>query len=234
MNELEQEDTQLMEREITPLVRRAQEFEVKTDEDSILAQGEIQKIIKTRKAVEEKFGEPRDKAHKAWKAACDLFNFFVKPLTDAETIYRRKVSNHENDKERKRLEEQKRAEAEAREKQRIENEKLEAKAKKAEEKGQVEKAQALRETAATTPSMPIFTPPVVAKAEGSSFKTVWRARIVDSVAVCRLIGHKQLPTSIIEFKTAKLNDLADLYKDSQKFDGIEFYSEKTLITRTKG
>ena len=116
--------------------------------------------------------------------------------------------------------EQELAEAKRREEERKERERIEEQARKAEEKGKVEKAEALREQEQKVSIAPTFTPP-----PQPVKKLIWKARVVNPLLACQSIGSGVVPTSVVEFKQAALNDLGKMYDGKTKIPGFDFYQD---------
>lgn len=121
-------------------------------------------------------------------------NGVIKKLQNAESVIKRGMGDYYAEKERRRIEDQRRLEAEAEERRRQEEEKARKEQQKAEayrEQGREEmaqKAEARAETAASIAST--VTAPIVentAKVNGTSFKKVYKATITnakDAVQAC--------------------------------------------------
>jgi hypothetical protein len=151
----------------------ANAIEIKTPMQFEDAAGLLRTIKSRRNLIDaerKKLIRPIDEA---WQA---IQSFFKKPLDDhdrAEAIVKKKIADYNDHVERMRREEQARIDAAARK----EREKLEQRAAKAEESGKVEKAEQLRQTAATVvaPIMQVETP----KVAGLTTREVWRYEITD-------------------------------------------------------
>src|SRR3990167_828274 len=138
--ELTSEQKQLVETEVTPIVEAANALVIKTSEDSFNAQNLTKEIKRRRATMHGKFDPPVRAGHLAWKAAKDLYNFFINPYDEAEIIIKRKVVTFQDENDRQRAEEQRKAEAESR---RIEAEKqAKIQAKIDEENRKIREAQA--------------------------------------------------------------------------------------------
>lgn len=95
----------------------------------------------------------------------------------------------------------------------------EAAVERAEEKQQA--AQVAEQAAAA----PIAVRPAEApKADGVHYRTTWKARVIDAALI---------PREYLMVDEAALAKLASAEKDKAAVPGVEFYAERTLITRTK-
>ncbi len=166
-----------------------------------------------------------DPLNKVVKRINGMYKPVLDVLAQAETIVKRAVGTYQTEQERIAREAAARAEAEARK----EREKLEAKAEKLADKGKIEQADALREQAsATVAVIPQIAP---AKVTGISSAKVWKAEVVDVVAVCKLIADGVLPPTLVDFKTAELNRVATTWQNTRQFDGLRIYSDVRVASR---
>lgn len=227
--ELTSEQKQLVATEVTPIVEKANALVVRTSEQSFEAQGLVKELKRRRAAIHEKFDPPVRAAHAAWKAAKDLYNLFVNPFDEAETIIKRKVVTFESELERKRQEEARLAEAKRQEQERLRREELERQARAAEAKGKLEKAEALREKAETVVAPPVFMPPEPPKAEGTGFKKEWKGECYNIMELLGAITQGKAPVTLIEINESALNAAARTYKDTQTIPGVRFF-EKTIMS----
>ena len=228
---LTQEQQDLMDKEISPIVELAESLTIKTQDDSNRAQTNLKEIKRRRAMIHEKFDPPVRAAHKAWQAAKSLYNYFVNPFDEAETIIKRKVVTFESEQGRRRQEEARIAEAKRQEAERKEREKLEAQAKAAEEKGKSEKAEALREKAENVTIAPAFTPPAAPKVEGASFKKVWKGEVTDLLALCKAIAEGRAPANLISINQTALNAFAKGVKDTMAVPGLKFFEDTEMAVR---
>jgi len=229
--ELTIEQKQILEHDINPIVKYAKETLIKTVDDSAKAQENIIEIKRRRKVVHEKFDPPVRAAHVAWKKAKDLYNFFVNPFDECETILKRKVITFEDNEQRKREEDQRIAEAKRLEAERKEREILDAKAKKAEEAGKPEKAEALREQSTEVAVQPTYVPPPPSGVKGTSFKSVWKAEVIDLKTLCRAIADSQASPNLVIPNQTALNQKAKSDRDTMPIAGVRFYEDKVMSSR---
>jgi len=223
--QLTKENRELFDKEINPVVQRANGLVVKTQAESLCAQEYLIAIKSTAKAVHEKFDPPVKAAHTAWKAAKELYNFFTQPFDQAEVIIKSKIVAFETEAEKKRQEEARKEEAKRNEAERKRKEELERQAKAAEEKGKTEKADALREKAATQTPIPLFIPPIAEKAKGVCLSKIWKGEVIDLQALCKAIGAGQVSTNLITANQSAINAMAKGVKDMMPIPGIRFYEE---------
>lgn len=229
--QLEKDQQEVFQKEVQPIVNYANALTIKTQEDSTAAQEGLKELKRRKIMVHEKFDPPVRAAHVTWKLAKDLYNFFVNPFDEAETIIKRKVVTFESEAQRKRDEEARIAEAKRQADERKRREEIERQAKAAEEKGKTEKAEALREKAETFVAAPIFTPPPSPKVQGTSFRSTWKAEVTDIKSLCQSILDGKLPVDAITPNYSVLNKLAGAYKNTSSIPGVKFSEEKTMSVR---
>jgi len=230
--QLSQEQKALMEREVSPIVQRAKDLEIRTADDSQRAQVSIQDIKRRAKAIHEKFDPPVRAAHAAWKASKDLYNFFMTPFQDAEALIKRKVVTFEADQERKRQVEARKAEAKRLEEERRQREVKEAQARKAAAAGKIEKADALMEEAEAVVVAPVFVPPDPEMVKGTVLRETWKAEVTDMSLLCEAIGKRNgVPANFVLPNPTALSAYARAVKDTVEVPGVRFFKETNLSVR---
>ena len=131
---LNKEQVDIFNKEVNPLVIRANELVVTNMEENTQAQEALKQIKTKYKEIYAKFHPTTEATHKAWKAAKEIENFFCDPFKKAEKIIKEKCVSFQVEEQRKQEEAARKARAEAEEKERKQREKLEAKAKKKKKK----------------------------------------------------------------------------------------------------
>lgn len=230
---LEKDQKEVFEKEVQPIVVYANDLTIKNSEDSAGAQSTLKELKRRRAVVHEKFDPAVRAAHQAWKAAKDLYNFFVNPFDEAETLIKRKVVTFESEQERKRQEEARLAEARRLDAERKERERIAEQARKAEEAGKLEKAEALREKAENHVTAPVFAPPAAPKVQGSVFKKVWKGELVDMVALCKAIGEGKASPNMVMVNQTAINGHAKANKDGWPLPGVIFKEETEMGVRIR-
>lgn len=228
------EEQKQAKQEISLVESMAKDLIVKTPEQSQEAQGVLKKIKIKKAEFHEKFDPPVRSAHKAWKSAKELYNFFLQPFDRAERTIKQKVLAFENERERAARQKAREEQAKAESAERKKREALERKAKAAEAKGQMEKAEALRDSSEkeySAPVAPVCAPdPIVAK--GPSFREVWKGQVLDVEALMKAILDKRAPQNLLIVDQSALNSFAKGVKDTLPVPGVKFYSEKIMFTRS--
>lgn len=181
------------------------------DQQSYEHAGEILRNIATvKKEIKAKFAEPKEKAHEAHKAICDLEKELLAKVTDRENEIRNKMTLF-YEAEQKRI-------AIEQERKRIEAEKQMQIAAEAEANGDTEKA----EIAVALAAMEVSSVTTAPKAAGVSFREVWSAEVVDL---------DKIPREYLIPDMNALNALAKATKGSIKIAGVEF--KKTLVSSVR-
>lgn len=206
----------------------AQSYLITSPELYEAAAADLQEIKGKLKALEEKRTAITRPLNQALKAVNDLFRKPKELLEQAEGLIKRAMSAYDHERERKRREEQARLEEEARK----ERERLEAKAREAEEKGQIEKAEALRESANAVVA-PIVSPATEApKVTGIATRGLWKARVTDKAALVRhIVAERPDLLSLIEIDASALNAMARAQKSALSLPGVEVYEHKIIAAQ---
>lgn len=230
--QISEQDQQNAKTEVNRVTEWANNLAIKTPEDSTQAQDYISQIKAKKTAIHDKFDPSVRQAHKAWKAAKDLYNFFVDPLEAAERVLKRKVVDYQEDVDRKARKKARDEQAKHDQEERDRQDKLNKQADKAEEKGKPEKAEALRESAQEENySPPQFLQPQPAMKKGSFFKENWKGRVIDMRATCQAILDNKIPPTLLMGDEKALNAYAKTIKTSMQVPGIKIYVEKTFVSR---
>lgn len=223
-----------LEKEVaaSAIVQYAESLQIKSYEDTALAQSQLQEIKRRQKIVKDRLEPIRENQHKAWKGVCNLITDLLKPLEAAESMIKKKCIAFDDEQRRKQEEAARRAEAQRQEEERKKQEKLEAQAKKAEEKGQIEKAEALREQKEAVAIAPQFIPPPPPTAiKGSSFRKTWKGEVTDMVALCRAIAEGKASPNLVMANMPAINAHAKANKDTWPLAGVRFFEETDMSVR---
>jgi len=180
----------------------------------------VLKNIKVKfKALEEERKKATIPLDDAKKVIMDWFRKPLERLQLAEKTIKDAILVFYRKEEEKRQAEEKRI----RELQEKETERLRRRAEKAEEKGQVEKAEELKEQAIVKEGITPIVERTFEKAKGVSTKTVWHYRIIDI---------NKVPREYLVPNDKMLNDVASATKGMLQVGGVEFYSEQILAVRS--
>ena len=211
--------------EASGFLNASQTFKIATTEQYELAGDRLRGIKALRQKIAETFDQHIKRAHEAHKALVKEKSDAEAPLTAAEGIYKRAMLTFQQDQERRRQEEQARAEEAARK----EREKLEAQAAKAEERGKVEKAETLRAVATTiaTPVIASTTP----KVSGISTRSTWRAEVTSKPDLIKAVAAGTVPMAALDPNDTFLNQQARSLKNELNYPGVKAVEEKSLASR---
>lgn len=167
-------------------------------------------------------------------------NGVIRKLQNAESVIKKGMGSYWQEKDRKRLEDQRKLEAAAEERRRQEAEKARKEAEKAaayREQGREEmadKAEARAETAQTIAST--VTAPIVtnsAKVAGSTFKTVYKAEVTDKKAAIQHMMMNDVLVAYLEIDIKGLERLINAQKGKIEIEGIKVIEDVQVGLRTK-
>jgi len=188
----------------------AVEIAVTNQETYAAANDQIGKLQTVRKAIVERFSDPKKKAAEAHKAICALEKTFLNPVD--ERIDALKASTT-----RWYAAEQARIEAEA-ERKRKEAEEMARLAQEAEAQGDIATAEEAVVEAAMAEANVTYMP----KVKGTSMREVWHAVVEDEA---------QVPREYLMVNQSALDAVAKATKGAIKIPGVRF--EKSYINSTR-
>lgn len=199
-----------LKQEVSTVVRQAQSLTVRNaDEYRVSAD-----YRKQNKTVQKKVCEVYDPIIKAQNDALKVTRCekakYMDPLLEGDAIARQKQERWLEEQERIAERERQRLQAEQDERARKEQEKLAAQAKKAEEKGNTEKAEALRDMAdAVVPSV-VHVETEAPKVEGNAIRKVWESTVTDPRAFLAFVAQEQtgMWMGTVEISIPALNRMA--------------------------
>jgi hypothetical protein len=195
---------------------------------------DYQKAIDTLKGIKsvraqivERFSDAKQKAYEAHRAISTLEKSFTDRCDSAERIAKGVLVAFQRAEDCK-------AEAERREKQRIEdervrkeNERLAKEAAKAEKKGNIEKAQELRETAESNISPVVPVQSQVPEVAGASTRKTWKAEITDMCLFMEFV-HEHGRDDLVLPNLKTLDAYAKAMRERAEMPGVTFQEESSL------
>jgi len=211
--------------EVSQPLAEARVFRVVTQEQYSGAGEKLKAIKGLMQKVNATFDPIISKAYAAHREAVAQKKNHEGPLIEAEGIYKRGMLGFQQEQERIRREEQARLDELARK----ERERLEARAAAAEAKGKAEKAEELRNQAATVPApvVQIETP----KVSGVSTREVHKAVVTDLKALLQGVIDGKVPEGAVLANESFLNAQARLQKSSLNYPGVKVVTEQILSSR---
>lgn len=184
-----------------------------TNQQTYEAAGEILRNIATvKKAIKEKFADPKKKAAEAHKAICNLENELLQQVTLREQEIRQKMTAYWQ------AEQARIAAEEAR--KREEAEKLLALAQEAEAAGETDMAMEAVSEAALQEATVTYTP----KAAGVTMRKVWEAVVTDK---------SKVPLEYMEVNLSALNQIAKATKGTLNIPGVQFMEKVVSSVRSR-
>jgi ATP-dependent Clp protease ATP-binding subunit ClpA len=204
------------------LVTTFSSFRIVTAEDYSLSGSQLKQVKDAQKKLDtlrKSITRPIDAAK---AAVMDLFRAPESKLNQAETSIKRAMVAFQQEQQRLRAEEQRKADEAARK----EREKLEAQAAKATASGKVEKAEQLEQRAATVVA------PVIQreapKVAGINTREVWKAECTDLKALVKAIAEGRAPLSLVIANDKVIGAQARSLKGDFVCDGIRVWSEQSI------
>lgn len=181
-----------------------------TDKQSYQTAGEI--IIDLDhliKQIKEYWKEPKERAFQAHKAITAKESEMLRPVTDRRNDLAGKIKKYLTEQDKIRREEQSRLDAERMKREQAERDRLAKRAEKADEKGNAEKAEALREKINDVFVAPSIVVPDVEKTTRMDTGTVSVTKdievtITDEKALIAEMAAGNVPVSVVTFSVPKL------------------------------
>lgn len=184
----------------------------------LLAYKDLEKQIKNY------FKPIKETAHKTWKQICDKENTELEKLKEGINHLSIEMANWNVEQEKIRKAEEERLHQEAL--KREEEERLQA-AIQADTEGNKEEAQAILNEPVFVP--PPIVPKSVPKQEGLAMRETWTFRVVDVKALVKAVADGSVPLMAVMPNTTFLGQQARALKGTAKYNGVEFYSEKSMV-----
>lgn len=198
-----------------------------TTVDQCEAAGEDLKLIKARqKQLEEARTRITKPLVDAQRAVNTLFRGPMETLAEAEQLIKQAVLSFQASEERKR----RTLEAQAAMDLRKERERLEVAATDADKRGEKEKAEALRITAATIPERMQLASPAP-KLDGLASRSSWRAEVLDKLALVKYVAEHAEWLQLLEPNAVALNGLARSQKSALAIPGVRSVEERLLAAK---
>lgn len=212
-----------LEKSALVTVEKITSLVVKDNEGNALATELLQSNKALQAKVHDTFDPICDKAHKTWKEAVAQRDKFLKPLQDAERVVKNKIGSFLLERQRAEKAEQDRLDEIRRKEEEKQRAALEAKAVKAEGKGNIEKAEELREK-----KEEVFVPGAVVestveKVNGQTSRTTYDFEIIDET----LIPRKYL---IVDDK--KIRQMVKTFGKEASIPGVRIYPKVVVSIRT--
>ena len=221
---MEENQLVVIEQEQKSILEQIQEITINNEEDNIKAGNFLKQIKPVMKNIKEYWKPLKESASKAHKDLCEREKVMLKPLEEAETQIKAKMSVYITEQEEKARREQealRKAQEEEALKQLAEAEKLKSEGKEFEAQMQEEMAYAI-DTVKTVVQ------PTIQKQEGISYVDDYEIVVVDN---------SKVPTYVngIEIRPVDVQAIKKLAKASKgqiQIEGIKILSKKNIRTRS--
>jgi len=223
-----------LEGEIAPLEAQFTGISIKSDADFERVDSDVKMVKRLMKDADTIFDpaiEGYFRPYKFWLGA-------KKAITDRlgalEKLGKKALTDHIEAKNREREDAERKAAAEAAEKERKEREKLDKRAEKAEASGNVEKAQELRDQAATVhvPAAPVAAQGAP-EIKGTTLRYRWTGECVDLLKLAKAVAEGRAPLNLLMANAPAINAQARATRDTFPIDGIKFVAVPDLATSTR-
>lgn len=217
------------EKEALALTAAAQGLLIQTDEDFTRADEMLVAIASQKKDIADRFDGIIQKAHAAHKEALAQKARLILPREQAEKVIRARMIEYRDAK--KAEADRRAAEMAVTGKAALEEERLYI-ADQLEKSGRGQEAEAVL-------SQPIVAPPPTASwspvppSRGTSFKEVWKMRVVSLKDLVKAVAEGGAPENLLLPNETALNGLAKALKASAQVPGVEFYKETATAVRAK-
>lgn len=215
-------------KEVHPYVLAAQELAVRSEEEHGRALEILKALANAERAVKEHYEEPKALAHRTHKAITTAERKILGPILQARSAVNRKVSDYEQEAERKAKEEEERLrkEALAQEQERALTEAIEAS-----EAGDEEFAEAILEEAQSS-DVVVRVDPAVSKVDGVSTQKRWHAEVVDLFALVNFVAEHKEWLHLLTPHMPSLNKMAQMQRAALSVPGVKAVCERTIAVRS--
>jgi hypothetical protein len=206
---------QELKQEIMSADDRVNALVVDSQETYEIAGAAVIDLDSLAKRITAYWDDPIKKAFDAHRALTAKRAEMLKPVDDRKKSLRKKISDYLTAIEKKRQEEQRKADEERRKREQAERDKLERQAAKAEEKGKTERAEDLRTQAAEVYVPPVVVVPEVEKTTRIDTGTVSQKKdikvsVTDPLKILKAILDDRLPVGVVTINDAKLKQAIKL------------------------
>jgi hypothetical protein len=206
-----QPDPAPIREQYAPMEENAKKLVISNKLDHSFAQHVLSKLRLAQRDVEELFREPKQKAHAAHRAICSAESKLLTPYRDAEHEVGRKLTVYEREQRAIAEAAQAALEDQAR---RDEEERMLTEAQAAQDAGAPEEAEAILEAPVVVP--PVRVEPELAKVDGVSARTLWRAEKNHPAAFVAWLAQHPEETEMVERATEACRPAVNARARSQR------------------
>lgn len=214
-------ETTVIESEVTQMVEVAPVFaRIETLDDANKASEYLKKVREIRKRIAEFFRPDIDAAHKLHKSLMAKMNTIDDAPAGLESAYKRLLADWQNREQARIREEQEKRDAAARR----------AAQAQAILEGDSKLAKGIASGAVAVASTSVVKP--LAKIAGVSSKQLWRAEVVDKLALVKAIAAGQFPLDWIDLDMSSLNAVIRSTKGVITIPGVKAIQETSIAARS--
>ena len=209
------------------LLRFAATFTIASAEEYTIGADRLKAVKAREKLIEEQRTELVKPLNATVKRINDLFRRPLELYSQAGASIKQKMLAYQQEEERNRRAEQARLNELARKEEERLRKLAETKAVKAEAKGQIERAEEIRESVPLI-SAPQAAPVEVPKVAGISTRQIWKAEVNDLSALIKAVAAGEVPPEALLPNTAYLGQTARALKSAMRWPGVRVWAEETL------
>jgi hypothetical protein len=226
---METKEIEVLKQETVTLTTEAKRLAAGiVDQDTYKSAADFMLKVKAEIKRRIAYFEPMKKTTRAaWQAVVDKEKEAIEPLEQADKlILNPAMSKYLTEEENKRIEAQRKADAEAR---RLEEESRLNAAIDAESDGQKEVAEEILNTPQPIAPSAI---PQAPKVDGIHGREVWKARVVNLRELIKGVIDGKVPITAIEADMTVIGQAARSHKGELNWPGVQTWAEKTIVGRS--
>lgn len=181
-------------------------------------------VVTERKKITDPLQQAKNRVMDLFRPAEDKLKQFIDAVDG-------KIKAYKTELDRKAAEENRRLLAKAQAEEDKKRSALEKRAAKAEEAGKDEKAEQLRQEAASVFVVAPQVTPRMEKPEGLTFRDNWKAEVISLPDLIKAVASGQCSETFLEANTKTLNQQAKVTKDTLAVPGVRFYNDQIPVGR---
>jgi hypothetical protein len=206
------------------LVERAKALKIVDQKSYERAAQHLLGVTALRREIEQHHGPLKRAAHAAWQRVIEAERKLLDPIAQAEAIYKRSIAGYQG--EQRRVEDERRAQAEAAARRQAEKER-ELQIEQAEEQG----ADAEEIESMINEPLVVARPrvePAFQAAKGVNVATIWKGEVTSLEKLVKAIAAGQASISLVVANEPAINGLARATRGTLQVPGVRFYNEPVV------
>jgi hypothetical protein len=216
--------TDQFEQKTGTLVQQAKALKIVDQASYDLAADRLLGVAALRREIVEHHAPMKQKTHAAWQEVLAAEKKLLRPVEDAEALYRVAIAAYDIDQRRLEREARERAEAEAR---RVAEEQREHEVEQAEAQG----ADAEEVAAICNAPLMVEPPriePTFQPARGVSVAATWKGEVTSLELLVKAIAAGRANISLVQANEVAINQLARATRGTLQVPGIRFFSQSNV------